>query len=66
MFKALSPIFRAKFRDGIKALGLFDALPPAVWKKGWVVHSEAAGHGHLSKTTNLPPSCAHTAKHRCS
>jgi hypothetical protein len=43
--KALSPIFRAKFRDGIKALGLFDAVPPAVWKKGWVAHSEPAGQG---------------------
>jgi len=43
--KALSKIFRAKFRDGLKELGLFDALPAAVWKKGWVVHCEPAGRG---------------------
>ena len=43
--KALSPIFRAKFRDGLKELALFDLAPPEVWKKGWVVHCESAGQG---------------------
>ena len=43
--KALSKIFRAKFRDGLKELDLFDTLPPEVWQKGWVVHCEPAGRG---------------------
>jgi hypothetical protein len=43
--KALSPIFRAKFRDGLKELGLYQFVPGAVWRKKWVVHSEAAGRG---------------------
>ena len=32
--KALSKIFRAKFRDEIKKAALFDKVPPQVWKKG--------------------------------
>jgi hypothetical protein len=43
--KALSPIFRAKFRDGLKSLGLFSAAAPNVWKKSWVVHCQPAGRG---------------------
>jgi hypothetical protein len=43
--KALSVIFRAKFRDALKKLGLFDAVPPVVWKKNWVIHCEHAGQG---------------------
>jgi ribosomal protein L37AE/L43A len=43
--KALSPIFRAKFRDGLKALGLYDQVPRSVWKKGWVIHCKPAGRG---------------------
>jgi len=43
--RALSPIFRAKFRDGLKELGLYQFVPRDVWKKKWVVHSEPAGRG---------------------
>jgi hypothetical protein len=43
--QALSLIFRAKFRDGLKALGLFDQVPPEVWKKPWVIHCKPAGRG---------------------
>ena len=43
--KALSPIFRAKFRDQLKKSELFAALAPRVWRKNWVVHSEAVGSG---------------------
>lgn len=43
--KALSPIFRAKFRDGLKALGLFELVPPEVWEKDWVIHCKPAGQG---------------------
>jgi ribosomal protein L37AE/L43A len=43
--RALSPIYRGKFRDGMKALGLYDAVPGEVWQKDWVVHCESVGQG---------------------
>lgn len=43
--KALSPIFRAKFRDQLKKTELFAAVAPRVWRKDWVVHSEPVGSG---------------------
>jgi ribosomal protein L37AE/L43A len=43
--KALSPIFRAKFRDALKQTELFTQVPPRVWRKAWVVHSEPVGSG---------------------
>jgi len=38
-------IFRAKFRDGLKDLKLYDQIPESVWKKSWVVDIEKAGSG---------------------
>jgi len=38
-------IFRAKIRDGFKALDLYDQVPKAVWKKNWVVDIENVGSG---------------------
>ena len=43
--KAISPIFRAKFRDGMKAFGLYDAVPKVVWKKDWAVDCKRVGKG---------------------
>jgi Transposase zinc-binding domain/Putative transposase len=43
--KALSRIFRAKFRDALKKAGLFDSVSPQLWKKDWVVHCEPVGNG---------------------
>ena len=43
--EALSPIFRAKFRDALKQTELFTQVPPRVWRKDWVVHSEPVGSG---------------------
>jgi len=43
--KALSRIFRAKFRDQLKKTGLFALVATRVWRKDWVVHSEAVGSG---------------------
>jgi hypothetical protein len=43
--KALSVIFRAKFREQLKKTALFPAAPARVWRKDWVVHSEAVGSG---------------------
>jgi DNA-directed RNA polymerase subunit M/transcription elongation factor TFIIS len=44
--KALSPIFRAKFRDALKKLPeLYAQVPPETWEKDWVVHAEPVGSG---------------------
>ncbi len=43
--KAVSTIFRAKFRDAMEAAGLKSSIDAAVWKTDWVVHSEAVGDG---------------------
>lgn len=43
--QALSPIFRAKFRDGLKKTDLFNAVPTDVWQKDWVVHCKPVGNG---------------------
>jgi hypothetical protein len=42
--KALSRIFRAKFRDALKKTQLF-AQDQHVWQKAWVVHCEPVGSG---------------------
>jgi len=43
--KALSPIFRAKFRDQLKKPALFAQVDQLAWKKKWVVHAEPVGSG---------------------
>jgi hypothetical protein len=43
--KALSRIFRAKFRDELKKTDLFALVEARVWRKAWVVHSEPVGSG---------------------
>jgi hypothetical protein len=43
--KALGIIFRAKFRDGLKELGLYHHVPQSVWRKNWVVDIEPVGSG---------------------
>lgn len=48
--KALSTIFRAKFRDELKKAGLLDQVDPNAWKHDWVVHSKPVGSGeHVLK-----------------
>ena len=44
--EALSPIFRAKFRDALKKTDLFDYVPAEVWQKDWVVHCKPVGNGN--------------------
>jgi hypothetical protein len=41
--EALSPIFRAKFRDALKKTGLFNSVAAHVWQKEWVVHCKPVG-----------------------
>jgi len=46
--RALSVIFRAKFRDLLKKTELFNQVDARVWRKEWVVHSEAVGTGEAA------------------
>jgi hypothetical protein len=46
--KALSIVFRAKFRDILRREGLLNLVNSAVWSRGWVVHSKASGDGRES------------------
>ena len=46
--KALSVIFRAKFRDALRKTDLFAQVPPHVWQQDWVVHSKPVGDGSLA------------------
>lgn len=46
--KALSPIFRAKFRDQMEKAGLLSEIPSETWQKGWNVNCKAVGDGHAS------------------
>lgn len=41
--KALSEIFRAKFRDLMKQAKLFDQIPATVWQIAWNVNCQAVG-----------------------
>jgi len=43
--RALSRLFRAKFRDALKQTGLFETIPTSVWSQDWVVHSQPVGRG---------------------
>lgn len=52
--QALSPIFRAKFRDALKKTDLFDDIPPGVWQKDWVVHCKPVGYA-ISALKYLAP-----------
>lgn len=43
--KALSRLFRAKVRDALSKMPLFEHIPAAVWRKPWVVHCQPVGSG---------------------
>lgn len=46
--RALSRIFRAKFRDGLQETPLSDQVPAESWSVEWVVHAKAVGDGVLA------------------
>jgi hypothetical protein len=46
--KALSRLFRAKFRDGLQETSLFDQGPAESWQMEWVVHAKAVADGILA------------------
>ena len=43
--RALSLLFRAKFRDALRQTELFAQVPPDVWAQNWVVHCQPVGNG---------------------
>ena len=43
--KALSILFRAKFRDALHKVGLLNEVAATAWDKDWVVHSQSVGKG---------------------
>jgi hypothetical protein len=43
--RALSRIFRAKFRDALRKTDCFAEIPDAVWQQDWVVHCQPVGSG---------------------
>jgi hypothetical protein len=46
--KALSKIFKAKFRDIIKNAGLYPQINSDVWNQNWVVNCQPIGAGEHS------------------
>jgi hypothetical protein len=46
--KALSKIFRGKFRHALQKTALFTQIPPKVWQQGWVVHCKPVGNGRTA------------------
>ncbi len=46
--KALSVLFRAKMRDALKKIDLFEQLPADVWRNPWVVHCQPVGKGETA------------------
>jgi hypothetical protein len=43
--RALSVLFRAKFRDALRQTELVAEVPPEVWTQDWVVHCQSVGNG---------------------
>jgi hypothetical protein len=52
--KALSPIYRAIFKEDMPQAGLLDHIDPQVWTIPWNVHSQARHHGHSAFTSLAP------------
>lgn len=52
--EALSPIFRAKFRDALRETDCFTRVPPNVWQQDWVVHCQPVGNGRKAFTYLAP------------
>lgn len=46
--RALSIVFRAKFRDAMDKAGLLDQIDPAIWQVAWNVNCQAVGNAKAS------------------
>jgi hypothetical protein len=52
--KALSPLYRAIFKEDMRHAGLLEHINPQVWTIPWNVHSQAQPHGHSAFTYLAP------------
>jgi hypothetical protein len=52
--KALSPIYRALFKENMSQAGLLEQIDPQVWNLPWNVHSQAGTNGHTAFTYLAP------------
>lgn len=43
--RALSVLFRSRFRDALQRTPFFDQIPASVWRQPWVVHCKPVGDG---------------------
>jgi hypothetical protein len=55
--KALSPIYRAVFKEPMAKAGLLERIAPQVWQTAWNVHSQANPNGHPSFKYRAPYVC---------
>ncbi len=46
--KALSPMYRALFKEAMGQAGLLAQIDPLVWQTNWNVHSQTNSNGHTS------------------
>jgi len=46
--KALSGIFRARWREALRPTEVFDRIPASVWTTDWVVHCQPVGTGETA------------------
>jgi hypothetical protein len=46
--KALSQLFRAKFREMLRKTACFASIPATVWNQKWVVHCQPVGDGRTA------------------
>jgi len=46
--KAASKIYREKFREEMRKVGLHGQIDPKIWSEAWVVNSQAVGDGERS------------------
>jgi hypothetical protein len=58
--RALSKLFRGKFKAALTTAGLHEHVPPQVWHKAWVTHCKPAGTG-TEVLTYLAPYIHRTA-----
>jgi hypothetical protein len=52
--QALSPIYRALFKDAMRQAGLLEHIDPPVWSIPWNGHSPANHHGPSAFTSRAP------------
>ena len=52
--KALSPIYRALWKEEMTTAGLLESIDPQVQTIPWNVHSQATPHGHSTLTSLAP------------